>query len=187
MRITATTLQEIEDDEKAFMAFFNAYVCDALAQARLYPRLAKPRVVEIWGAWRRDMQRVGEHERQLHNGLDHFKRAGHLAFWIRRFTPVVELVDLTESIADAEGYPPTDAEIKFRKLLTGYLNEYLAFDLGYLLCSFHEQAKEGGSERARKLVLDDDYYRQICHSLKFKTVSPHALAATYKSLFITTS
>lgn len=183
MRIRADTLQEIEADEKAFTRFFQDYACDALAQARLYPRISLPRLVEIWHAWRDDMRRVEDREPQLNNGLDHFKRAGHLAFWIRRFTPVVELVDTTMNLGDAEGYPLTFAEEGFRALLFGYLNEYLAFDLGYLICGYHEIARHGGSARASELKLDDNYYWQLCHALKFKTVSPHALAAVYRSLF----
>lgn len=183
MRIRADTLQTIRADQQVFIRFFHDYCCDALKEARLFPRLSKFRVADVWRAWCDDMDRVGDREPKLEDGLDHFKQAAHLAFWVRRFTPVVEMADETGNIADSEGYPLTDGERRFRDLLYGYVNEYLAFDLGYLICSFHEQAKDGGSPRAQGLKLDDDYYRQICHSFKFKTISPHALAATYRSLF----
>ena len=183
MRIRADTLDTIGADKHAFIQFFHDYCCDTLGAARLFPRISEFRVAEVWLAWREDLARVGDREPKLDEGLDHFKQAAHLAFWVRRFTPVVEMIDLTQNLADPEGYPINDAEGRFRDLLYGYLNEYLAFDLGYLICSYHEQAKPGGSERAKGLRLDDDYYRQLCHSFKFKTVSPHALAATYRSLF----
>ena len=136
------------------------------------------------GAWLSDLKRVNDHEPQLGGGLDHFKRRGHFAFWVRRMSPVVEAIDSTKNIADAEGYPLSVDEIAFRDLLFGYSNEYLAFDLGFQFCRYYEIGKTGGSARAQSLVLSEDYIRMACHFLKYKNVSPHSLYLIYKSLFL---
>lgn len=183
MLIEASTFQQIEDAPDAFCRFFGEYASHVLNEARLFPRLSRLRLEEIHGAWRNDLTRVGKHEPLLDHGLDHFKRSGHLAFWVRRFGPVVEAEDLTQNLADSEGYPVSPDEKAFRDLLFGYINEYLAFDLGLQFCRFYETGKPGGSRRAELLRLDEDYIRMICHFMKYKTVSPHAMTMIYKSLF----
>lgn len=183
MDIKAGDLESIED-EATFIRFFGGYAEYVLYQARLLPRLSIPRVIEAHGAWCSDLKRVTDHEPQLGDGLDHFKRCGHLAFWVRRMSPVVEAVDTTKNLADAEGYAISADEQAFRDLLFGYCNEYLAFDLGFQFCRFYELAKKGGSVRAGQLVLSEDYIKTACHFLKYKQVSPHALFLVYKSLFL---
>lgn len=182
MIFTPGKIQEIED-EKTFCVFVSDYAEAALRPARLFPRLSRQRLIEVHGAWKRDMERVGAHEKQLEDGLDHFKRSGHLAFWMRRFTPIVEAEDLTQNLADAAGYELLDTEREFRDLLFGYVNEYLAFDLGYQFTRFYEQTRLGASDRAKELVLNREYIAMACHFMKYKTVSPHALTMIYKSLF----
>jgi hypothetical protein len=106
------------------------------------------------------------------NGLDHFKQCGHLAFWVRRLSPVVEFSDL--DFGDSE-MPVKPKEKALRDLLKGYVNEYLAFDFGYHLCRYYEaRHKEKPSSRASRLALSPDYYQMISHFMKFKNVSPHA-------------
>lgn len=94
-------------------------------------------------------------------------------------SPLVDVIDLREDIADSPGYDLTKKQSEFRELLFAYANEYLAFDFGYQFCRFYEL----GKGRAESLNLGDDYYRTMCHFLKYKTVSPHALFLIYKSLF----
>jgi hypothetical protein len=185
MDIRTGDLEAIQD-EGTFVRFFVDYAQDVLSQARLYPRLSQQRVIEAHGAWLSDLKRVNNHEPQLKkgDGLDHFKRSGHLAFWVRRMGPVVEAIDTTLNLADSPGYDVSEDEAAFRDLLFGYCNEYLAFDLGYQFCRYYEIGKRGGSARAEALVLDEDYIRTTCHFLKYKNVSPHALYLIYKSLFI---
>ena len=72
----------------------------------------------------------------------------------------------------------------FRGLLLPYANEYLAFDFGFQIVKFYELGKEGGSKRANEMALSRDYYKTVCHFLKYKTVSPHALNLIYRSLFL---
>ena len=44
--------------------------------------------------------------------------------------------------------------------------------------------KKGGSSRASNMVLSVEYYKTMCHFLKYKSVSPHAYIGIYKSLFM---
>lgn len=182
MRISSNILEEIKE-LGAFKRFFENYVQSVLGEARLFPRLSMLRVEEVHGAWLNDLDRVGENERRLTDGLDHFKRAGHLAFWVRRMLPLVEAIDTTSGLGDSEGYPLTQQEKKFRELLFGYHNEYVSFDLGFQICKFYETAVNGENSRAGTLVLTEDFYNTICHFLKYKTVSPHSITMIYKSLF----
>lgn len=183
MDIVEGRLQEIEADEGAFVNFYSTFSEEILQLARLYPRLSRPRIIEAHGAWTKDLERVGANENKLEEGLDHFKRAGHLAFWLRRMSPIVEFVDETSNIADGHEYTLDENELNFRDLLEGHANEYVAFDLGFQFCKFYEISL--GNERAKSLALDEDYVRTTCHFMKYKQVSPHSLFMIYKSLFFT--
>lgn len=184
MQFTNGLIEQIENDETAFCKFFAEYAQATLGACRLSPRLSMPRLVEIHGAWRADLKRVGKHEKALMEGLDHFKRSGHLAFWVRRFTPLVEASDNKDNLGDAEGYDLSKQEVAFRDLLFGYGNEYLAFDIGYQFSRQYELSRAFPSERAKTVKPSSEYIAMMCHFLKYKTVSPHAMSMIYKSLFL---
>lgn len=181
MEIAEGRLQAIEADEGEFVRFYSEFSEEILRFGRLFPRLSRARLLEAHGAWKKDMERVGDHENKLDAGLDHFKRAGHLAFWLRRMSPIVEFVDETQNIADGGEYELDNRENDFRDLMAGHANEYIAFDIGFQFCKFYEIAI--GSTRANSINLDEDYIRTTCHFMKYKQVSPHSLFMIYKSLF----
>lgn len=183
MKIDASTLVEIEGDKKAFGNFFSEFAMVTLERARLHPRMAPARLLDIHGAWCHDLKRVGDHEPHIEDGLDHFKRSAHLAFWIRRFDPVVEAIDLEKSLADAEGYGLTNDQKDFRNLLYGYVNEYLAFDLAFQFCRYYESHRTDGPVDLSAFKLDREYIAMVCNFLKYKSVSPHSLTVILKSLF----
>lgn len=184
MKFTANTLTSFQDPAE-FKRAFIFYATEAMHVAQLHPQFSHLRIDDAWGAWNHDLQRVGEREKKLSDGMDHFKQAGHLAFWIRRMGPVTEAMDL---LADM---PPEEAEKKlggvgadYREFLFAYCNEYLAFDFGFNLCRFYELAQEPASDRAKELRLGEDYLRLACNFMKYKTVSPHAMMLVYKSLLL---
>ncbi len=180
MRISRQTLEAIKDREE-FLSVFTEYAMEVLGKAALFPKLSKPRVYEAHGAWITDLKRVGQHEPNLKGGLDHFKQCGHLAFWLRRMTPVAEMMDL--DFGDAE-LPLSSRAQELRTLLNGYNNEYLAFDFPFQICKYYEfRHKQKPSQRAAGLILSPDYYQMACHFMKYKNVSPHALHLIYKSMF----
>lgn len=181
MQIDNSTLSDLIDPDKdKFVRVFSTYCDHALREAQLDPVLSKVRLYEIRGAWKNDLERVSANEPNLDQGLDHFKQCGHLAFWIRRFTPLIELQDPTKNLGDAEGYPLSEYAIKFRKLLAGYGNEFLAFDFGFQIVRFYQKGL--GSPRG-DFTPTQDYVETVCHSLKYKAASPHSMHMLYKSLF----
>lgn len=180
MQIIASDLVRIQDDADYYCDFFKRYSVDLLWEARLQPVLSKPRLIEAHGAWVDDMKRLQDREPRLKDGLDHFKRSGNLGFWLRRMGPIVETADLSGAIHEVEQHPlPQDAK-DLRELLFGYANEYVAFDIGFQFCKFYE----ADSPRAESLQLDQGYIKMVCHFMKYKNLSPHALTVIYRSLFM---
>ena len=182
MRLEKGVLDTIQDREK-FVRHYCDFVSYSLRACRLYPVMSSTRLADAHGAWCNDIDRVGTQEKNLADGLDHFKQCGHLIFWLRRMSPFIEARDDTKNLGDAEGMPLSDDEKAFRKLLSGYANEYLAFDYGLQICKFYEIGKEPSSEFAKTLAPSREYYVATCQFLKYKNVSPHGLHLILKSLF----
>src|SRR4051794_29659754 len=112
MRITKETLGEMFDRE-GFKNIFAEYAMAVLGEARLFPRLSLPRVYDAQAAWQTDLSLLRKREPQLEDGPDHFKQCGHLAFWLRRLSPVVEVVDLDFGSSEI---PMTKHQNDFREL-----------------------------------------------------------------------
>jgi hypothetical protein len=182
MRFVKDALSKMAERDY-FVNEFSHYTDHVLSQGRLIPILSKPRVIEAHGAWQNDIHRLGNHEKNLDEGLDHFKQAGHLAYWVRRMSPVVEATDTTTNIGDAPGYDISEGEREFRNLILGCCNEYIAFDIGFQLVKLHEIDPSKPASRAATLTLSLDYIQRVCHFMKYKHVSPHALHLIYSSLF----
>ncbi|MEH2481544.1 hypothetical protein V1282_004901 [Nitrobacteraceae bacterium AZCC 2146] len=183
MRIQKGILDAIQDCEE-FLHSFCEYSEGALLSCRLLPVISKPRLIEAHGAWVNDLSRVGAHEPNLEDGLDHFKRCGHLSFWLRRMGPIVEALDTTKNLGDSAGYDLSRDEIDFRELLLGYCNEYIAFDFSYQICKYYEMGKVPPSPRATAIAPSREYFQTMCQFLKYKNVSPHAMHLIFKSLFL---
>jgi len=98
--------------------------------------------------------------------------------------PIVEAIDTTKNLGDSAGYPLSPDEIAFRELLLGYCNEYIAFDYAFQICKYYELGKVPPSSRAAAVALSREYYQTMCHFLKYKNVSPHALHLIFKSIFL---
>lgn len=180
MDIEKSTLGDLKNCD-FFINYYSRYVSETLWNIRLIPHLSRPRLIEAHEAWLADLKRVQKHESRL-KGLNIYKQAGHLAFWIRRTSPVTEAVDGTGNMSVGPA-PFTKRQLDFEKLITSYCNEYLAFDFGFQLVKFYRLGKPGG--RAENLDLSVRYYKTVCQFMKYKQVSPHALHLIYKSLFFT--
>jgi len=181
--VTEKTITSMMADYLAFKASFENYAMEVCWDGcRLQPSMVDRRLRDAYSFWIDDIKRVGEIEPNLEEGLDHFKLCGHLAYWLRRTSPVVEFTDYSSPCEDDEGKLTPDQE-DFKDLLYEYGSEYLAFDLAFNLCMFHEQARADKTERSETLKLSRDYIRMVCHFMKCKHVSPHALTLLFKSLF----
>jgi hypothetical protein len=178
MIIGFNTIKKIEEDREEFYSLFEMHVREIFGNAGLEPVLQKQRLADIHYSWGRDMTRVGAKEPNLVHGLDHFKRLGHLVFWLRRFSPVV---GANEIISNSE---LSESQSKFRRLFVNYANEYPAFDLGFQFCNLyftvHNQKPETPAVELRPNFVED-----MCYFLKYKSVSPHAIAMIYRSIFET--
>lgn len=77
-----------------FEEVFVAFAKEIARKACLFPRFSRPRLYTAHYAWRDDLSRVEQRENNLGQGLDHFKQCGHLAYWLRRSSPIVEFEDV---------------------------------------------------------------------------------------------
>lgn len=185
MRITADTLPAIEADETTFADFFVGFTTALMRDACLYPLMSRQRLVAAHGAWKADIKRIVDHEQHLSEGLDHFKRAGHLTYWVRRMSPIIDGHDPSYNLQDSDSHQivPNQVELEMRESMFGFWNEYVAFELGFQLCKFYELGQRGARRRG-EFYPSAEYYRTMCQFLRFKNVSPHALYLIYKSLFV---
>lgn len=183
MQIDKTTLPSMGDFDR-FVKVLTHYAQEVAKLGELFPHFSIPRLHDAHGSWRNDLERVEDREDNLDAGLDHFKQCGHLAFWIRRHSPIVEYADLTSNYQDGGEHQFTRNETERRELLVSYGNEFIAFDFGLQFCLYYERRKAAPTERAKNFTITMEYIESVCHFLKFKQVSPHALYLIYKSLFV---
>lgn len=136
------------------------------------------RTLEVFDAWRRDSEAwLAEMNRhQGTKGLDHFKQAGILAFWLRRRLVIERIHYLDPEIESGlkDPFPIQERFVEFG-------NEVASFFLGFHFCFRYEF--EQRSWDLPTAHLDDDYVATIATLLKRKNVSPHAMYLIYKSLF----
>jgi hypothetical protein len=178
--VTEDTLKEIQD-HVVFKREFSAYVDSVCGEVRLVPTLSRSRISDAHQFWLEDLRRI-ESADGLSNGLDHFKQCGLLAYWLRRTSPLTDLQDYSSPVDGDAGHLDSEHE-DFRDLLVLSASEYFAFDWPFQMCLFHEKTRENKNERADRVQLSREYIRTMCHFLKRKQVSPHAMFLIYRSLF----
>jgi hypothetical protein len=182
--ITKSLLPEILSDYQRFIECFTDYAKATLEEARFWPQVSERRLLDAQRLWGADLERLKDHEPRIKNP-DHLKSCAHLAYWLRRSAPVVGFIDMRDAYEpDALDMPEGGDRFKFRELLNLYGAEYLAFDFSFQICLFYELTKPNKSTRAAGLVLTEDYIHTVCHFLKCKNVSPHALFLIFKSIFL---
>jgi hypothetical protein len=165
-----------------YQATFQEHIKKSLNKPLLIPQVSNPRLRDAHYAWRKDMTRVESGEDKLINGLDHFKQAAHIAYWLRRMAPVVEYSDRFEGVEqESELY---DGEKHARKFILKYGNEFLAFDFGFQICLYFELYRTDGKKRNKPPVLSSEFLNDMCYMMKFKHVSPHSLYLVYRSIFV---
>ncbi len=181
--IPANTLKVMSASFEGFQQTFEDYAKKVSWAAQLQPKMVEYRLRDAHHFWVKDLERVKAAEDNLGEGLDHFKQSGHLAYWLRRTSPVVEFVDMSGGFNEAVR-DEVSCDNNFRDFLFKYGMEYFAFDLPFNICRFHEIAQPGSSDWAEEIDLPPDYVTTICHFLKTKNVSPHAIFLIFKSLLL---
>jgi len=179
MQIDDKTLPSLEVFD-SFKKIFEAHVREVTKDALLSPIYSLPRLRDVHYAWRQDMSRLSQHEEKLANGLDHSKQCAHLVYWLRRQSPVVDYNDWHALQEDEYLYPE---EIEKRDFIAKYGSEFIAFDFGFQICSYYALERLDNPLHAQPR-LTMDYLTDVCHMLKFKHASPHALYLIYESLFL---
>lgn len=165
-----------------FEVEFILYAKSVCSEAWLLPDIVRMRILEAHQFWKDDLARVDEREKKLEDGLDHFKHCGRLAYWLRRTSPVVEFLE--KPGAYFTGHEElNEREEALRYLLFEHGMEYLAFDWAFQICRFYEKTRSDLSPKKGNVVLSHDYVQTICHFMKRKNVSPHALSLILLSLF----
>jgi hypothetical protein len=134
------------------------------------------RTEEAYEYWKRDVKRVYDGEDAV---PDHFKRAGFLAYWLRRRQVVSRLVAAEEFGGERE--------VRKRFLINH--NEYSAFLFGFRICIYFElDAKLRESADIADFVggysLDPRFVLDVSTLMKNKNVSPHSLYLIYRACFI---
>lgn len=167
------------NNQDTFIDIFKTYYAGCYTRYALEPFFATSRLRDAHVFWQKDLKRVSEIE---YGGkpLDHFKRSGHLCYWLRRSSPIIE----AQSISASEERPLNDF---VRTMLFRYANEFTAFYAGFRICKFFETKRTDGGggydPHLDNLDIDAEYFYTVCHFLKEKNVSPHALYLIYMSLF----
>ncbi len=164
-------------DLDTFITHFAHYAANECAKLSLKPVLNKDRLRDAYVQWDMDMRRISQFELGSDKFPDELKQAGHIAYWIRRCQPVIDIVPEKETLPDKrdERY----------HLLLRYGNELLAFDFGFNICALRNCPIEpDGSRRVSMTGITPDYIHTISHFMKNKSVSPHALFLIYKALFL---
>jgi hypothetical protein len=136
--------------------------------------LNETRLLEAHQFWAQDMERLRRFELPTSASIDQFKQVGHLVYWLRRSSPIVAC----ECVEPVEGEDEGP-----RAFFLKYDSQYCALVLGFELCAFHCANAVGSDFYASDYQLDRDFAEVMCHFLKVKSVSPHALHLIFKSLF----
>ena len=134
------------------------------------------RTDEAYEYWVRDIDRVYDAEDAV---PDHFKRAGFLAYWLRRRQVVNHVMTAPEA------QPPSGDRTRF---LINH-NEYCAFMFGFRIChyfSLTEKLGEGQDIAAHigSQNLEPAFVFDVSTLMKNKNVSPHSLYLIYRACFV---
>ena len=166
--------KKVEDEDNG-NRFFQMYIQTEYeyecGQACLYPVISNSALNDVHACYMDDIKRLGS---KMATDPDHFKRAGIMAYWLRRHNPVLKFQE--------DGPPPIKPSKNqdldnVTDIMIEYGHVYLAFATGYTICRFFE------SWRSTIPELDKDYIDGICYLMKYKSISPHALGFIYRSLF----
>lgn len=144
-------------------------------EAGLIADIDTTRLYEAFVLWKNDLDRVKTFELPDSDELDHLKQSAHLAYWLRRVSPILSIQYAEEN--------STEQEIAEQELLFKYGNQYCAYHLGFRICAYFEANRVDSEIYSSDYDLNHDYKVVVSHFLKTKNVSPHALFLIYKSLF----
>ena len=161
----------IRDKDKFIEFVRREYEYEADKFAALSPTLSDDAMLDVYQCYKRDVERL---EENMDTTPSHFKRAGFLAYWLRRHKPVLKWGIVSGEVLAL-------GQQKARDFIVDYGHVYLAFSLGYGICRYFER----GADSKRGLPdPNDKYVEAACYLMKYKSISPHAMGFIYHSLFL---
>ena len=180
-------------DWRGFKEAVTAQAIVSFGEADLEPKLDEEELFAAYKGWLHDMTRIpndsmfNDDDSETENVTpDHFKSAGILAYWLRRFPPVYNLASTQRDGRNINVGDDLSSRWHrkgpLRNFLLDYHQVYLSFDMGFCLCDFFESYQEENPSKEEK-ILSWEYLKTVCYFLKYKNVSPHALILIYKSLW----
>lgn len=192
--------------------------CDkSLNEVHLAAVLSKQRVLDVFQAWKEDLER-GEKRNFREEGISpgHVKAAAFLTYWLRREAPIADLKSVEGQysqfaqlciecdLADESGMEPVSDEeltsvvleqgfslaelLDHRKRAYAYGNELFAFTFGWTLAKqYEEQSLKERGINESVSMPPFDFVEDICYLFKFKNVSPHAIDLIFRALLMVRS
>lgn len=168
-----------------FIDFIKHQYGQIFSVEKFVPEISSYQAHQAHERWVTDIERIRVNE----NGglsLDHFKLAAHLAFWLKRFSPVAKFKQ-NQDLKIANVRTRDDGSYIY-----SYGNSQAAFLLGFRICSFWEAMKlDHTRTKADKIRPQDfnladhkDFLQNVSYVLADRSSSPHALFLVYKALFI---
>lgn len=141
----------------------------------LRTRVCDTRLEFAFERWKEDLVRASALD-MGEKPLDHFKRLGYLVYWLKRVAPVIEIdtdISNLEQLSESDRY--------YAEFLYRFVNEHLAFSLGFEICCFFECAIQSKDKKA--FGYDSKFIHDLHTSMQRKNISPHAIMFIYRSLF----
>jgi hypothetical protein len=90
-----------------FKARFTKITSESFKRFQLEPVFSEQRLVDVYEAWKFDLNRSQDNFKEKDTLPDHIKCAGYLMHWLKRFSPITNLNDPFYSLATARGKSTT--------------------------------------------------------------------------------
>lgn len=179
-----TDLFEKLHDPVWFIEFIDVQYKQIFSTEQYVPKISEFQSHQAQERWVTDIENI-KHKENGGRELDHFKLAAHLAFWLKRFSPIASF----QKNADL-----AIAGVKLRDngdYIYSYGNTQAAFLIGFDICAYWEAVDEKCSERygenltpfSFSIKHHPDFLQNMSYVLADKSSSPHALYLIYKALF----
>ena len=164
-----------------FISDIHGHYTQEAEKSYLRVNVAEDRLRDAYTLWQSDLGRASG--REYRGGeLDQYKIAGYLCFWLRRMSPIVAMSENPQMGQLDAGNELLQELFDDQKFLYKYANEYLAFEIGFRLCTNAELWRVDNPIR-RFVVPKQSFLHDVANTLKTKPVSPHALYLIYYALF----
>lgn len=142
--------------------------------------ISRPQLKFAHKFWVQDLERLRNFSLSDSETISHYKKTAFLIYWLRRCDPIVEIYAL-EPEEDKNDYEKEWSE----KVVKIYPGIYSSFKLGFDICRIYmaDNADNKDEYYANDFSVGIGYVRDICHLMKSKELSPHAMYMILLSLF----